>query len=42
MPKEEYNRYCENALKASKEFDYRVLTDKLEKLMLELETNNKE
>lgn len=35
MPKEEYDMYCENALKAAKDFDYRILTDKLEKVILE-------
>lgn len=35
MPKEEYNIYCKNALKAARDFDYKVLTDKLEKVLLE-------
>jgi len=35
MPKEEYNRYCENALRAAEDFDFKVLTDKLEKVILE-------
>ncbi|PPK45274.1 glycosyltransferase family 4 protein [Clostridium algidicarnis] len=35
MPKEEYNNYCNNALKAAKDFDFKVLTDKLEKVILE-------
>ncbi|GLI51891.1 glycosyltransferase WbuB [Tepidanaerobacter syntrophicus] len=35
MPKEEYNTYCENALKAAQDFDFKVLTDKLEKIILE-------
>ncbi len=42
MPKEEYNVYCENALKAAKDFDFKVLTDKLEKIILELYPNEKE
>lgn len=29
MPKEEYNQYCINALKASKDYDFKVLTEKL-------------
>lgn len=36
MPKEEYNRYCENALKAAQDFDFKILTDKLERIILEL------
>ena len=35
MPKEEYNMYCENALEAAQDFDFKVLTDKLEKAILE-------
>ena len=35
MPKEEYELYCENALKAAMDFDFKVLTDKLEKVILE-------
>jgi len=35
MPKEEYDIYCQNALKAAKDFDFKVLTDKLEKVILE-------
>lgn len=35
MPKEEYNTYCQNALKAAEDFDFKVLTDKLEKVILE-------
>jgi glycosyltransferase involved in cell wall biosynthesis len=35
MPKEEYNIYCNNALKAAQDFDFKVLTDKLEKVILE-------
>ncbi|MCF6465103.1 glycosyltransferase family 4 protein [Clostridium sp. Cult2] len=42
MPKEEYNKYCENALKAAEDFDFKVLTDKLEKIILELESTDKE
>jgi glycosyltransferase involved in cell wall biosynthesis len=36
MPKEEYNRHCENALKAAQDFDFKNLIDKLEKIILEL------
>lgn len=36
MPKEEYNTFCQNALKAAEDFNFRVLTDKLEKVILEL------
>jgi len=36
MPKEEYDKYCQNALKAAKDFDFKVLTDKLEEVILEL------
>ena len=35
MPKEEYNIYCQNALKAAQDFDFKILTDKLEKVILE-------
>lgn len=35
MPKEEYNIYCQNALIAAKDFDFKILTDKLEKIILE-------
>ncbi len=35
MPKEEYDIYCQNALKAARNFDFKVLTDKLEKVILE-------
>lgn len=35
MPKEEYNVYCKNALKAAQDFDFKILTDKLEKVILE-------
>lgn len=35
MPKEEYNQYCKNALKVAENFDFKVLTDKLEKVILE-------
>ena len=33
MPKEDYNKYCDNALKAAKDFDFKILTDKLEKVI---------
>lgn len=36
MPKEEYKTYCDNAIIASKDFDFKVLTDKLEEIILEL------
>lgn len=36
MPKDKYNKYCENALMAAKDFDFKILTDKLEKVILEL------
>lgn len=42
MPKEEYNIYCQNALKAAEDFDFKVLTDKLEEIILELEPNKEE
>jgi len=42
MPKEEYNEYCKNALKTAKDFDFKVLTDKLKKIIIELESENKE
>jgi len=35
MPKEEYNKYCQNALKAAQDFDFKILTDKLEKVIQE-------
>lgn len=35
MPKEEYNTYCQNALRAAQDFDFKVLTDKLEQVILE-------
>lgn len=35
MPKEEYDTYCNNALKAAHDFDFKVLTDKLEEVILE-------
>lgn len=35
MPKEDYNKYCDNALKAAKDFDFKILTDKLEKVIQE-------
>lgn len=35
MPKEEYNVYCNNALKAAQDFDYGILTKKLETVILE-------
>jgi glycosyltransferase involved in cell wall biosynthesis len=35
MAKEEYNVHCKNALKAAQDFDFKMLTDKLEKVLLE-------
>ncbi|HHY79568.1 MAG TPA: glycosyltransferase family 4 protein [Thermoanaerobacter sp.] len=35
MPKEEYDTYCNNALKAACDFDFKILTDKLEEVILE-------
>lgn len=35
MLQEEYETYCDNALKAAQDFDFKVLTDKLEKVILE-------
>lgn len=35
MPKEEYDTYCQNALKAAQDFDFKILTDKLGKVILE-------
>lgn len=35
MSKEEYDTYCGNALKAAQDFDFKILTDKLEKVILE-------
>ena len=35
MPKEEYNAYCNNAIRAAQNFDFKILTDKLEKVILE-------
>ena len=36
MPKEEYQEYCKNSIMASKDFDFEILTDKLEKVMFNL------
>lgn len=36
MDKEEYNQYCHNALKASLDFDFKILTDKLEKILFDV------
>lgn len=35
MAKEEYEIYCKNALKAAQDFDFKILTEKLEKVILE-------
>lgn len=42
MPKEEYNKYCQNALKAAQDFDFKVLTDKLENVILELDSQEED
>lgn len=34
MPQEQYNRYCNNAIEASKMFDFKKLTKKLEDILL--------
>jgi glycosyltransferase involved in cell wall biosynthesis len=34
MDKNEYSKYCENALRAAKDFDFEVLTNKLEEVIL--------
>lgn len=33
MPHDKYNEYCKNAITASKDFDFEILTDKLEKVL---------
>ncbi len=35
MPKEKYETYCINALKAAKDFEYKILAGKLEEVILE-------
>ncbi len=35
MPKEEYYTYCNNSLKAAQDFDFKILTNKLEEVFLE-------
>ncbi|MEI4768791.1 glycosyltransferase family 4 protein [Psychrobacillus sp. FJAT-51614] len=35
MEQEEYNRYCRNSLSAIQYFDFKVLTDKLEEIIIE-------
>lgn len=35
MPKQEYDTYCKNALRAAQDFDFKVLTNKLEEVILE-------
>lgn len=35
MSSEQYNVYCKNALKAAENFDFKILTDKLESIILE-------
>jgi glycosyltransferase involved in cell wall biosynthesis len=34
MPIEEYDTYCNNALKAAQDFDFKILTDTLEEIVL--------
>ena len=36
MPQKEYGTYCKNALRAARDFDYKILSDRLEKVILEL------
>lgn len=36
MPRGEYEKYCENALRAAKDYDYEVLANKLETVVLNL------
>lgn len=36
MPNKEYDGYCNNALKAAQDFDFKILADKLEKVILEV------
>lgn len=36
MEKEEYRKYCQNALKVSLDFDFKILTDKLEKILIDV------
>lgn len=40
MHREEYDIYCKNALKAAGDFDFKILTDRLENIILELEYDN--
>jgi len=42
MPKEEYGIYCANALRAAENFDFKILTDKLEKVILETQPKGDE
>jgi glycosyltransferase involved in cell wall biosynthesis len=42
MPEQEYNIYCQNALNAAEDFDFKVLTDKLEDIILEVSQSNEE
>jgi len=42
MSKEEYDIYCRNALRAAQDFDYKVLSNKLEKVILELDSKERE
>lgn len=41
MSKEEYDMYCKNALQAAKDFDFKILTDKLEDIIFELDNTYK-
>lgn len=36
MPKDKYDTYCENAVQAAKEFDFKTLTNKLESVIKEV------
>ncbi len=42
MQEQEYDTYCKNALKAAEYFDFKVLADKLEDIILELNQEKKE
>ncbi len=35
MPQKDYELFAKNAVKAAKDFDYKTLTDKLEKIILD-------
>ncbi len=42
MKHKDYERYCKNALMASKNFDYNILSDKIKNILLELQGVNYE